>query len=155
MAKLRVPYFNPVARKRRYNRRRERREDRRSFRRGKKQDRRIERRLRQGQRQSVRHARIQGKREAGYWTPEAVKARQETVQTAIRGGIAVAEAGANLAGLPLDVDFDGGGGGMDYAPMDSGGMPSWLPYAGGGVALVLVVLVLVMVMGGDKKKGGK
>lgn len=108
-------------------------------------------------RKAPKLARIEAKKESGFWSPEAIAERQQTVREGIGAGAALAQTAAELgvAAATGGVSELGGllGGGEEY---DEGGggmanLPSWaLPV--GIAALVVVLLVVVVSMSGNKKK---
>jgi hypothetical protein len=70
-------------------------------------------------RQQGRSDRTQSKSEGGYYSPEAVAARQATVQYGIDAGLTAAEGVAMAFGYPVDIDGSASGGSRS----SSGGAP--------------------------------
>ena len=114
-------------------------------------------------RRAPRLARIQAKQQAGFWSPEAVAERQQSLREGIGAGAALAEtagelglayatggASAALGALGGDDEYEGGGGGGGGA-----GLPSWALPAGLAGAALLVVLLVVAMMSGTGKSGRK
>ena len=95
-------------------------------------------------RQQGRTDRVEAKSEGGYYSPEAVAARQATVQYGLGAGLTAAESVASAFGYPVDLDGSSDEGSRSSPPV------ALAPSSGslGGMDQQTMILLGALALGG-------